>query len=165
MVGAVSGSDGGLLRSARGLVWGLLALLCLLGLIAPQGAAAARVNAFKTPSGNIVCEYPPGKEQVPAIVCGIESGLKPPPSRSAPACEHLDYVGNRVFLTATGHARPISCAGDAGPFAFLDSAWVLKYSKSWRGDGFVCTSRTSGLTCRNRRGHGFFLSRAHWHPF
>ena len=36
---------------------------------------------------------------------------------------------------------------------------ILRYGKRWRWHGIVCTSRLAGLTCRNRSGHGWFLSR------
>lgn len=35
---------------------------------------------------------------------------------------------------------------------------VLAYGSTWRKRGYVCQSRTAGLTCR-RGAHGFFLSR------
>jgi hypothetical protein len=37
---------------------------------------------------------------------------------------------------------------------------VLAYGKSRKfGTKMTCTSRRTGLTCRNTRDHGFFLSR------
>jgi hypothetical protein len=42
---------------------------------------------------------------------------------------------------------------------------VLGYGKTWSGGGLRCTSAFKGLTCRNKSGHGFFLSRAHWRSF
>jgi len=35
----------------------------------------------------------------------------------------------------------------------------LPYGHTWRWHRFRCTSETTGLTCRNPQGHGFFLSR------
>jgi hypothetical protein len=59
-----------------------------------------------------------------------------------------------------------SCAGDPGPFVGEHSAPVLGYGKTWKqSDGLHCTSAFKGLTCRNKSGHGFFLSRAHWRKF
>jgi hypothetical protein len=40
------------------------------------------------------------------------------------------------------------------------SAPVLDYGHTWARGGYKCVSRTSGLTCTNRDGHGWFLSRA-----
>jgi two-component sensor histidine kinase len=36
---------------------------------------------------------------------------------------------------------------------------------AWSRGGFRCTSMRTGLACRNRSGHGFFLSRASWRVF
>ena len=36
---------------------------------------------------------------------------------------------------------------------------VLPYGRTLRWSGFACASRRTGLTCRNRSSHGFFLSR------
>jgi hypothetical protein len=42
----------------------------------------------------------------------------------------------------------------------LGSRRVLGYGRTIRfGRRIACTARRSGLTCRNRDGHGFFLSR------
>ena len=36
---------------------------------------------------------------------------------------------------------------------------LLRYGRSWTWKGFGCTSRRTGLTCKNQSGHGFVLSR------
>jgi hypothetical protein len=36
---------------------------------------------------------------------------------------------------------------------------TLPYERGWQRAGLRCTSRASGVTCRNTGGHGFFLSR------
>jgi hypothetical protein len=37
---------------------------------------------------------------------------------------------------------------------------VLRYGRTWRGGGFLCVSRRTGMTCESLlSGHGFFLSR------
>jgi hypothetical protein len=125
---------------------------------------AATYGTFKTPSGNIVCGHsiaPPGT----SIECGIKSGLKPPPARIK--CTAGDPNDKRVSLRATGRAVPVRCAGDPGPLLpnIAAKARVLAYGKTWRSGGISCTSRVTGLTCTNRSGHGFFLSRAHWRSF
>jgi hypothetical protein len=145
----------------------LLALALLAGALAPLSAQARPANTgfFASPSGNIVCLYLDGKG-VPSTLleCGIKSGLRPAPPRTAD-CRVLDYVGNRVTLSASGHAQPVACAGDAGPFASPTTPAKLAYGSRWRGGGLSCTSQRSGLTCRNAAGHGFFLSRASWRSF
>jgi Family of unknown function (DUF6636) len=123
-------------------------------------AGASKSGYFKTPSGNIVCAH-----TQPLVVCGIKSGLKPAPPRSGRLCNEVDYQGDRVKLSVTGRASAIPCSGDAGPYAGESIARVLGYGKTWSGGGIRCTSAITGLTCRNKSGHGFFLSREHWRAF
>jgi len=138
----------------------------LLALLAAGAQAAAQATGFfETPSHNIVCLYGYGTHvPTPYLECGIASGLRPAPPRSAPDCRVLDYTANRIALTPAGRPQPIACSGDAGPFAD-PSARELPYGTVWHGGGFSCASASSGLTCRNAAGHGFFLSRASWHGF
>ena len=42
---------------------------------------------------------------------------------------------------------------------------ILRYGQSWHYLGFVCTSRTTGLTCRNAARHGFFMSKQSFRLF
>jgi hypothetical protein len=53
------------------------------------------------------------------------------------------------------------CAGDTA----LGAKNVLAYGRTWQRGPITCTSRVTGLTCRNARGHGFFLSRESWRRF
>jgi hypothetical protein len=120
---------------------------------------ALRRGTFKTPSGNIVCGYGDS-----AIECGIKSGLKPPPPKVS--CSAGDPNDKRVSLTSTGRPVPVTCAGDPGPFLFESKAWVLAYGDTWEGAGGIgCKSESTGLTCLNQAGHGFFISRERWRSF
>jgi hypothetical protein len=135
--------------------------------VASGGATEAPVRNghFKTPSGNIVCFHSPGPADMPRVFlgCGIKSGLKPPPPRRP--CREGGYAGDRVELLATGRVHVPPCAGDPGALVGERSARVLGYGKTWSGGGIRCTSAVAGLTCRNRSGHGFFLSRERWRAF
>jgi hypothetical protein len=147
--------DGGVRR----LACALPAIVLPLALAA--GASAGRSAYFETPSKNIVCEYfaQGGQE---GLQCGVVSGLVPPAPKPAGGCHGIDPAGNRLALSPTG--RPAGfCSGDAGVFAKAGFAPVLAYGHSWHEGGYTCTSATTGLTCRNGAGHGFFLSRARWH--
>jgi hypothetical protein len=48
------------------------------------------------------------------------------------------------------------CAGDTTSQLVVP---FLGYGRAWRRGGIRCVSRSIGLTCRNRSGHGFFMSR------
>ncbi len=128
-------------------------------------AGAFRSGYFRTPSGNIVCFHSPGPSDLPRafLGCGVKSGLEPAPPRRP--CREGGYAGDRVELLATGRTHVPPCAGDPGALVGLRAARVLGYGKAWAGGGISCTSAIAGLTCRNKSGHGFFLSRARWRVF
>lgn len=135
--------------------------------VATHGAAAASAGSgfFKTPSGKIVCYWVTGGSPPAMVECGVATGLRPPIPKSGVACQHLDYVGNRVSLAPTGRVQLVPCAGDAGPFGEPGRTVFLHYGRSWSADGIACRVAESGLTCRNRDGHGFFLSLRSWRTF
>ena len=79
------------------------------------------------------------------------------------ACEISDYQGDRVGLQRTGRASAIPCSGDAVSLCRRESCASARLRRDvGRGGGLRCTSATTGLTCRNQDGHGFFLSRENW---
>lgn len=138
-----------------------LPLAAVMLALATAGTAAAGASYFETPSKNIVCGYLSGGGQT-ELQCGVVSGLVPPGPKPKGACHGIDPASNRLELSPTG--RPTGfCSGDAGVFAKQGVAPGLAYGHTWRKGGYTCTSTTSGLTCRNDAGHGFFLSRASWH--
>jgi len=132
---------------------------------ATASTGSVKLGYFKTPSGNIVCLHSGGPADRPEafVACGIKSGLKPAPPRRT--CSEGGYAGDRVYLNETGRTVVPPCAGDPGALVGESEARVLGYGRSWTGGGLRCTSAMAGLTCRNKSGHGFFLSRAHWRAF
>ena len=121
---------------------------------------------FKTPSANIVCGhyvFIGSRASESNVGCVIKSGLRPAPPRRP--CQDGGYAGDRVYLSPTGRVNVPPCAGDPGALVAEGSARVLGYGKTWSGGGLRCTSAETGLTCRNKSGHGFFLSRDHWRAF
>jgi hypothetical protein len=128
-------------------------------------AGVLKSSYFKTPSGNIVCLHTPGPVDQPQwfLACGIKSGLKPAPRRRA--CQEGGYAGDRVTMLARGRVNVPSCAGDPGALVGEREATVLGYGTTRSGGGIRCTSALTGLTCRNKSGHGFFLSREKWRSF
>ena len=134
----------------------LLAAALALVLAAP---AEAILVQFRTPSSNIGCVYSsePGNGG-PYLRCDILSGLRPKPPR--PNGCTLDWAGG-YQMNATGRSRPV-CAGDT---VVNTRAKTVAYGRTWARGGFTCTSRRTGLSCKNRSGHGFLLSRAHSYRF
>lgn len=114
---------------------------------------AAGPQFFQMPSHNIFCAYVPPDARYPAALrCDILSGLHPEPKAS---CD-LDWTG--VSMNVRGRASA-SCAGDT---VAMRRARVLAYGTTWKVGGFTCLSRTTGLRCTNRGGHGLFLARERW---
>ena len=132
-----------------------VALVCLVALVCTAGSSASTklYVAFKTPSGNIGCAYAKlvGEND---LRCEIRSGMKPLPAKPK-GCGDGDW-GQAAIMKAKGKATRI-CITDT----VLDPRnKVLGYGKTWKRAGFTCVSKTTGLTCRNQSGHGWFLSRA-----
>lgn len=120
----------------------------------PRRLKIVRRAIFKTPSRNIGCVLLGGDAR-----CDIRRRDWRTPPRPA-GCD-LDW-GQGVFVGRTGRARFV-CAGDT---ALDPRAPVLAYGTVARYGAFDCTSRTAGITCRNRAtGHGFFLARDRYRLF
>jgi hypothetical protein len=132
----------------------MLRLVLVLALVLPASASAKFVF-FQTPSRNIGCAY---SSSPPSLRCDIRSGLKPAPPKPK-GCQNDWTFGYSV--NATGRAHTV-CAGDT---VFSPTARVIRYGRTWRGGAFTCKSSNSGLRCRNRSGHGLFLSRQHSYRF
>jgi hypothetical protein len=137
----------------------LTALVCAaaVGAIAATAdASTSGIVAFRTPSGNIGCIASTGPTY---LRCDIKSGLRPRPPKPSD-CRHLAW-GDSLGMTGTG--RPIFvCHGDT---VFVPSARVVAYGHTIKVGPFRCTSQSSGLTCRNRAGHGWFLSRTSYRRY
>lgn len=132
----------------------MLAALITLGGMAGDGHAA-EIAYFQTPSRNIGCAYIPViiRGDAPTLRCEITSGLRPLPPRPR-RCGDAVW-GRAVLMTRAGAARRI-CISDT---IREPSAPVLAYGRTWRAGGFTCVSRTTGVRCENRAGHGWRLSR------
>ncbi len=124
-------------------------------------AASSSTSSFQTPSKNIGCIYvtPFAANDKPYLRCDIGGGLHPLPPR--PKNCDLDWGYGYSMAGAKGRAAPF-CAGDT---AREPRAPVLKYGRTWKKGPFTCLSRTIGLRCANRAGHGFFLSRQRSYVF
>lgn len=127
----------------------LLVSLLLAAAGAAKGGATADLHGmwFQTPSGNIACEVDEhaavgafkGQRTLFCVVFSASSATR----------------GQRTWLMRTfGKARVTWVVGN-----IATETPVLAYGRSWSYEGFRCQSRRVGLTCRNRAGHGFFLSR------
>jgi hypothetical protein len=138
-----------------------VAALVTLAFLAFAAPASGAVFLFRVPSTNIGCAFSNEPEPTPggpSLRCDILSGLKPKPKR--PAGCHLDWTFG-YQMHPTGKSLRV-CAGDT---TVNRHAKVVRYGHRWIEGGFNCLSRRVGLRCRNRSGHGFFLSRKHSYRF
>jgi hypothetical protein len=132
----------------------LLAAVKATVIVSAIHAAQSRPSVivqFHTPSNNIGCAYvgSGGKAQ---LRCDILSSFKPAPPKPR-SCE-FDWAG-AVGMNTRGRAA-VLCISDT---VFDKRSPTLRYGQTWRRGGFTCTSRSTGLTCRNPSGHGWVLSR------
>lgn len=136
-----------------------LVLVVISGVVGIGAAAAQsgpdRIASFNTPSGNIGC-----------IAFG--HNLRCDIARKdwkAPRAQHPCRLVRGDSLTMRGTGRPLwTCHGDTA-LAPRGSRRALAYGTRWHWGPFTCTSRITGLTCTNRQGHGFFLSRQSYRVF
>jgi hypothetical protein len=127
----------------------LTACALLLMLAAPADAA---LRQFQSPSKNIGCAISRSFAR-----CDIDERdwRKPPRPRG---CE-LDW-GQGLVVGRRGRGQVV-CAGDTTAGA----GRVLRYGRSIHMGAMTCSSRRSGMRCRARSGHGFFLSRQAYRLF
>ena len=133
-----------------GRIAALLVTLAALALAAPAGAETV---TFRMPSGNIGCYLIDG-----TLRCDILQKTYRSPKRPA-SCE-LDW-GDAFEMNARGKMHLV-CHGDT---AVDQRARVLRYGTTWKRGGFTCTSRTTGLRCSNRSGHGWEISKGRLRTF
>lgn len=131
----------------------LTAALALTG----AAPAIAKSASFMSPSGNIGCivatDY--------GARCDIQHRDWSPPARPK-RCPSFTGYGQGLWVTKSGRGHAV-CAGDT---ALSNGGPVLVYGKSRSVGRYTCTSRTSGMTCRNRRtGHGFRIAKQSYRLF
>jgi hypothetical protein len=124
-----------LARRARALlVFGVL--WAAAGMDAPM--IASGYAEFRTPGEAAYCGRSEGEAPV-TLICWTPND------------------GFTVSMSVRGSARKRYAVGNRGLVQNL--APVLRFGRSERLGSFVCHSRRSGLTCTNRRGHGWWLCR------
>jgi hypothetical protein len=115
---------------------------------AAQPKRILHLKTFRTPSGNIGCAMYEGGAR-----CDIRKRDWKPLPRAAACSREVGY-GQGLEVPAGGEAGFV-CAGDT---ALDPTASSLAYGTASRVGGSECISRSDGITCVNRAGHGFFIS-------
>jgi Family of unknown function (DUF6636) len=132
---------------------------CALALPAASLAApSAILPGFRSPSGNIKCLSVPGPPPFLYCTVGQASYAKKLTAYCAQPRIGVDWAGFTLGRRGKGS---VECSGGTlyDPSTQHPHYVTLAYGKTWRLSVFTCTSRTTGVTCRNRAGHGLFVSR------
>ena len=129
-------------------------MMISVALCASTGAASASDDfvSFKAPSGNINCAWYK-TDAGPEVRCDIR---KFSASFKRPSDCELDW-GYAFAIGAKSGKGAVLCAGDT---VVSPDASVLAYGKTFSKGGLACVSSTSGMTCKNKNGRGFSISRA-----
>jgi hypothetical protein len=106
------------------------------------------VSTFESPSGNIGCIIAGGVAR-----CDIKQRNWSPPARPS-SCPNIVDFGQGLEVSSSGAGRFV-CAGDT---ALDPAAAKLAYGLSTVVGQITCTSATTGMTCKNSSGGGFFIS-------
>jgi uncharacterized protein DUF6636 len=119
-------------------------------------ASADSVTFFRTPSKNIYCareKFGP----TDMLRCDVRDL-----AHQAPKPKGCKFGWGTSFgVNARGRAHAL-CVSDS---VFDPHAKTLAYGKTRHLGPFTCTSKTSGLRCSNRSGHGFVLNRTRYRFF
>jgi Family of unknown function (DUF6636) len=126
-------------------------LVALLAVLLANTAQAGTFESFQTPTGNIRCMFD-DTDDTPYVRCDMKFN-EVQTSQRARDCD-LDWGG--AFAVDARRAERV-CHGDT---LTHEEFPVLPYGATWRAAGITCVSQQSGLTCTNRKGRGFQLSRA-----
>ena len=125
------------MRRMRRLLPIIVAAICAA--LTSPAAAQAVYKPFQTPSGQIMCAYFDAEDVAAQIRCDL-----------------LFLNDRAAVITRSGKGRIVKVTDAIGN----PRSRKLAYGISARFGVYTCTSRASGLTCRNRSSrHGFTVSR------
>jgi hypothetical protein len=123
-----------------------------------RGAAVQTLPGFRSPTGNIRCFV--GNR----LYCSIGSAAYAKQLQDRclrPDGSGVDWHG---FALSANRRATVFCTSNPAynPNTQRPSYPKLAYGKTFRRGAFSCTSRITGVTCRNRAGHSLFISRQSW---
>ncbi|RFC63278.1 hypothetical protein DY251_20730 [Mesorhizobium denitrificans] len=124
--------------------------ILMFAAVLSSAPAMAQDISFRSPTGNIHCMIFTGSYT--GARCDLSQFKS---SYKRPADCDLDF-GYAFEVGAQGKGEPL-CAGDT---VKDPKAVVLDYGHSVSAGGMTCTSAKTGMTCKNRAGHGFTVARA-----
>ena len=153
-----------MLAAVRGISC-LVLVLCTLA-VAPASLASPStvLPGFRSPSGNIKCLYVPNPPAFMYCTIATADYAKKLIAYCAQPKIGVDWAG---FTLGKASKGSVECAGGTlyEPSTQHPSYVTVAYGKTWRRSVFTCWSRMTGVTCKNRSGHGLFVSRQSWRTF
>jgi hypothetical protein len=142
-------------------VKGRLAVIVIVFCVsATAGQAATVIPGFRSPTGNIACLLVPGPPA--SIMCNLaHAGYAKTLQDRCHSSASLDWHGFQLLATKAGSTV---CSGGIlySPGTQHPRYVTLAYGRTWQHGTFTCTSRVTGVTCRNGANHGLFVSRESW---
>jgi hypothetical protein len=143
----------------RRLALAAASILVAAAFAAPSASARA-LPGFRSPTGNIRCFVLVGHSGDLLCTIGSSSYAKTLQARCIGGGVGVDWHGFTLGATRRG---ALNCSGGIqyDPADRLPTT-TLAYGSTWRHGDFTCISSRTGVTCRNHRGHGLFVSRASW---
>ena len=142
----------------------LVVAAVLSAALASAGVAGSTtiLPGIRSPSGNIKCLFVPGGGG--RLLCSIAHSSyarKLQDRCMGPTGAGVDWHGFNLNPVGKGQ---ITCTGGIlySPGTQHPRYVTLPYGKTWSQGVFTCASRITGVRCRNRTGHGLFISRASW---
>lgn len=134
----------------------LAAAAVAVNLAAPAVAQADDSGVFLSPSGNIICNLVTLDGSTSAM-CEIRTYTYTVPQAKPTNCG-VGW-GDRVKLEENAPFPTLSCHGDSA-FGMAAGQPTLQYGQSRTVGTITCTSRTTGMTCKDAgTGRYFQLSR------
>jgi hypothetical protein len=140
----------------------VIAASCAVALAAADpGAAKTVLPGFHSPTGNIKCLFIPNPGVLRCQIPRADYAKTLQARCMGPKGEGVDWHGFELTASRKGG---VTCSGGIlySPGTQRPSYVNLPYGKTWRQGVFSCRSRAIGVTCRNRTGHGLFVSRQTW---
>lgn len=139
----------------------LLVVTVIAGSLFAAGAASATtpLPGIRSPTGNIRCFLVTGGPAL--LLCSIAHSSYAAALQARcmrPNGSGVDWHGFALRAKGSGE---LNCTGGIlyNPGKYRPRYATLPYGRSWHREAFTCDSRRSGVTCRNPRGHGIFVSR------
>ena len=117
----------------------LLVILAMATAALAAASSAAAVAAFVTPHRTAYCGISEGEAPLSLICWRPADGL-------TLEMRQIGRVQKRIHSSNRAYRDPAP-------------ARLLRFEQKWRLLGWVCVSRSTGLTCTNRSGQGWWLGR------